>query len=91
MVQYKGGSLQRLKMFQYKVEGLFDGKRWCNTKWSGPLLVQDVALLVDYRIRPNYRTYPYKRTVKQLGSFSDYCQRTFCILLYRDICCSQSS
>ena len=38
--------------------------------------------MVKYRIRPNYRTYPYKRTVKQY-----YSKYIFSLLLYKGICC----
>ena len=34
---------------------------YCSSVWSS-------KFPLDYRIRPNYRTYPYKRTVKRFRS-----------------------
>ena len=43
-----------------------------------------------YRIRPNYRTYPYKRTVKKFHSFQITTSVLFSLLLYKGICCGYS-
>ena len=45
-------------------------------------------LIWNYRIRPNYRTDPYKRIVKQFLSLQiTYLQITYYLLLYKSICC----
>ena len=43
-----------------------------------------------YRIRPNYRTYSYKRTVKRFRSLKITGSVLFCLLLYKGICCGYS-
>ena len=43
-----------------------------------------------YRIRPNYRTYPYKRTVKKFRSLQITTSVLFSLLLYKGICCGYS-
>ena len=40
-----------------------------------------------YRIWPNYYTYPYKRTVKQIHSLKITASVLFCLLFYKGICC----
>ena len=50
--------------------------------WRGPNML--------YRIRSNYRTYPYKRTVKKSRSLLDYGKCTFSLLLDKSICCEYS-
>ena len=44
----------------------------------------------NYRIRPNYRTYPYKRTVKKFSSLQITTSVLFSLLLYKGICCGYS-
>ena len=44
--------------------------------------VISLCIKKKYRILSNYRTYPYKRTVKQFRKSSDYSR-----LLYKAICC----
>ena len=43
-----------------------------------------------YRIRPNYRTYPYKHTVKKFRSLQITTSVLFSLLLYKGICCGYS-
>ena len=43
-----------------------------------------------YRIRPNYCTYSYKRTVKRFHSLKITGSVLFCLLLYKGICCGYS-
>ena len=43
--------------------------------------------LCIYSIRPNYRTYPYKGTVKQFLSLQVTASVLFCLLFYKGICC----
>ena len=44
----------------------------------------------NYHIRPNYRTYPYKRTVKKFRSLQITTSVLFSLLLYKGICCGYS-
>ena len=43
--------------------------------------------LFKYGIRINYRTFPYKRTVKQMHSRKITASVLFCLLLYKGLCC----
>ena len=43
-----------------------------------------------YCIRPNYCTYPYKRTVKKFCSLQITTSVLFYLLLYKGICCGYS-
>ena len=43
-----------------------------------------------YRIRPNYRTYSYKRTVKRFHSLQITGSVLFRLLLYKGVCCGYS-
>ena len=51
-----------------------------------PTFVSETA----YRIRSNYRTYPYKRTVKKFSSLQFTASVLFSLLLYKGICCAYS-
>ena len=46
---------------------------------------------MHYRIRPYYRTYPYKCTVKKFRSLQITTSVVFSLLLYKGICCGYSS
>ena len=48
-------------------------------------LVRVMERIKTYRIRSNYRTYPYKRTVKKFQS-----QCNFSLPLFKSICCGYS-
>ena len=48
------------------------------------------GVLSVYRIRPNYRTVPYKRTVKQFRSLQVTADVFVYLLLYKSICCGYS-
>ena len=57
-------------------------------QWS---VVRDKSLWSPtYRIRPNYRTYPYKHTVKKFRSLQITTSVLFSLLLYKGICCGYS-
>ena len=45
--------------------------------------------LSKYCIQPNYRTNPYKGTVKQFHSLQNTASVLFCLLLYKDVCCGK--
>ena len=47
-------------------------------------------LSINYHIRPIYRTYPYKRTVKKFCSLQITTSVLFSLLLYKGICCGYS-
>ena len=55
-------------------------------KSSMPKSIKDLT----YRIRSNYRTYPYKRTVKKFRSLQITASVLFSLLLYKGICCGYS-
>ena len=68
-------------------------RRWCFqgilAVWSESSLGANVRRYVYrriYRIRPNFRTYPYKRTVDKFSSLR-VTASVFCLLLYKGICC----
>ena len=62
-----------------------DTNRECN-KYLLTLPPQ-INQLLKYRIRPNYRTYPYMPTVKQFRSLQITAIALICLLLYKGICC----
>ena len=47
-------------------------------------------MCTHYCIRSNYRTYPYKRTVKKFHSLQITASVLFSLLLYKGICCGYS-
>ena len=63
--------------------------------YSNPVLQQYLKYYFDsnntyYRILPNYRTYPYKRTVKKFRNLQITTSVLFSLLLYKGICCGYS-
>ena len=62
-----------------KCQSLLTGKIGWSLIYSNPSS--------NYRIWPNYRTYPYKRTVKKFRSLQITTSVLFSLLLYRGICC----
>ena len=53
-----------------------------------PALFRLKSSKMEYQIRPNYRTYTYKHSVKQFRSLQiTASQCTFCLFLYKRICC----
>ena len=67
--------------------------------WSGSTLFAKMTFKItsrwqsrrQYRIRPNYRTYPYKHTVKKFRSLQITASVLFSLLLYKGICCGYKS